>query len=502
MKSFRYLFILLLLCVFLTLFVSCRGSGTDPEGITTVQFYLVNMGQPPRGTPEVQEAINRIMEPQGVRINLTVLDGSSMTAQVPIAMAAGEAVDLMHPSGGGTSFLNMLASNNLTDLTDILPVHGPRIISTIDDIIPGLIGGTTINGRIMAIPNMFNKVSNFYFNVREDLLLRHNLGSMQALNSLADVERMLTVLRNADPTISPIVGEASGAILMNINDVHDFDNPTIALVIDSIGHVYLHDPYTVFNLFASDHFRRNLDTVRRWYQNGLVYRDAAINEERPEELVRANRGFSWFGNSETGVEVAKSAQTGHPITVRKIYSLPITTTIARHFSYMIPAVSRVPEASVKFLDNVFTDPRLTTLLVWGIEGRDHIVLPDGTVDFPPGVTVQTVAYRSTDFLSGNQFITPPWTGNPPDLRQQALVENRTTQLSPIFGFAFDASEFRAEIAAITATIDQYGPGLLSGTVDPAVNLPIFLDALNRAGAERLIAEQQRQLDAWWAQRGR
>jgi putative aldouronate transport system substrate-binding protein len=41
-------------------------------------------------------------------------------------------------------------------------------------------------------------------------------------------------------------------------------------------------------------------------------------------------------------------------------------------------------------------------------------------------------------------------------------------------------------------------GLESGSLDPDVVLPQFLEALNAADINKVIAENQRQLDAWLA----
>ena len=507
MKSFRSLFLLLMLCIILSPLMAGPGSDRNTDGVTTFQMFLVNLGGTPRGLPEVQEAVNRIIEPQGIRVNLNILDAASFTSQVPVRMASGDPIDLMHPQGGGTSFVNLLATNALMDLTDLLPRHGPRLLPTIDEYIPGVIAGTTINGRIMAVPQLKNKVSNYYLMVRGDLLARHNLGSLDSLNSLADIERLLTAFRAAEPNIPAIIPAAGqsgrmGTLIGAGYDIYDFNNQVEYIIVDSIGHVDPRDPHTVINIYRSPHYRRMLETVHRWYQNGLVLRDAAVNQEMAEELVRAGRGFAWFGRSEIGLEATKSGQTGYPIVARQINNTIIETTTVRRFAYVVPTIARAPEAAIKFLELWFTDERLSSLLAWGVEGRDWIRLPDGTADYPPGVTAQTVAYRSVDFFTGNQFITPPWTGNPPDLRQQSVAQHRTTPLSPIFGFSFDPSSVRTEIAAITSVVDQYVHSLASGTIDPAVNLPIFLDALDRAGAERIIAEQQRQLDAWWAQQRR
>ena len=66
------------------------------------------------------------------------------------------------------------------------------------------------------------------------------------------------------------------------------------------------------------------------------------------------------------------------------------------------------------------------------------------------------------------------------------------------GFTFDSSNVKTEYTAVTNVIDQYLPGLICGSVDPATEIPVFLQRLEEAGLGTIIAEKQTQLDAWAA----
>ena len=48
-------------------------------------------------------------------------------------------------------------------------------------------------------------------------------------------------------------------------------------------------------------------------------------------------------------------------------------------------------------------------------------------------------------------------------------------------------------------ISEYQPGLECGAVNPETELPKFIEALNSAGLQEIIAEKQAQLDAWKAE---
>ena len=71
-------------------------------------------------------------------------------------------------------------------------------------------------------------------------------------------------------------------------------------------------------------------------------------------------------------------------------------------------------------------------------------------------------------------------------------------MSPILGFAFNPEPVKTEIAQCQAVSKEYMPILGTGSADLATKLPEFLDKLNKAGSEKIVAEIQKQIDAWKA----
>lgn len=264
-----------------------------------------------------------------------------------------------------------------------------------------------------------------------------------------------------------------------------------------MGVAFFSDTHKVVNNYASPEYKNAMDVVRRWYQAGLVHKDAATTLDTAETLAAAGNVFSWLSESESGVEANKAAQVGYPIKALKLSSGSISTTQLTKFVYGVPATSQVPEAAVKLLNLIYTEPKMTNLLAWGIEGRDYVV-KDGIASYPEGVTAQSVPYHLADFLVGNQFNVLPWVGNPADFRDQVRAENQNAPTSELLGYAYNPENVTNELSAITNVIAEYRPALESGTTDPAEYLPAFIQALNDAGAETVIADMQAQLDAWLA----
>jgi putative aldouronate transport system substrate-binding protein len=501
--------LLVLVSVFVTTGVFAGGRGGSSGGGTSVvrEITLASAFNPiPSGLPQIQEAVNKIIEPRiNARIKILALESGVYSQQLSLMMASGEKLDLVQGMPVGTAnFTVMHAQRQLYDITDLIPRYAPDLVRTVNEIIPNFLEGTRVGGRIYSISGFYNKVLSDYFLARADYLDKYNI-DLYSVKSLDDVERVLGILKANEPNIAIIVTNQNDASVLNVEGgafYDDFNNPvsfdTLGDFVNRLAVVFLDNPGKVVNFYKTDNYRRQLERVHGWWNKGYVYKDAVINTDGQEVLIKNNVGITWTTGSELGVEVSKLNQTGHRIRAVKADPGLITTGAMTKFFWAVPAHSKEPEAALKFLNILYIDPDVNNLLVWGIEGRDYEVKANGTVGYPAGITATNVPYHSADFLWGNQFITKVWSGNPPDLREQAKKENQNAMVSPLLGFSIDTAPIQNEIATLSNVISQYRPGLESGMVDPATGLPEFIRALEAGGSEKLITEVQRQLDAWKA----
>ena len=148
---------------------------------------------------------------------------------------------------------------------------------------------------------------------------------------------------------------------------------------------------------------------------------------------------------------------------------------------------------MKFVSTLFTDEKVANLLTYGIEGK-HYELVDGRISLIADakyVTVgvwPTTAYNATTLLVGEN-----------ENKEEAYKEfNESGILSCTAGFSFDESNVAAEIAACDAVLNEYKLLLEKGFYNPDEYLPKMVDALKKAGLEKVIAEIQTQYDAWLA----
>ena len=163
-----------------------------------------------------------------------------------------------------------------------------------------------------------------------------------------------------------------------------------------------------------------------------------------------------------------------------------------------------PEAAMKVLNELYTNADLSNLYMYGIEGTHYKVLEEGgatngqdIIDYADGVDVTTTTYRkSGTWLQPNQFIGHTWYPSAPDYWDATREFNDTALKSVAFGFTYDSINVTNEVTACTNVVNKYHKALLCGALNPDETLPQFNQELKDAGIDAIIAEKQKQLDAW------
>jgi putative aldouronate transport system substrate-binding protein len=102
---------------------------------------------------------------------------------------------------------------------------------------------------------------------------------------------------------------------------------------------------------------------------------------------------------------------------------------------------------------------------------------------------------------GNTLLQAVSNKEDPDKNRMLIDYSDDSIDHPSLGFRFRTDPVAAELTAITAVADGTTRALLTGYVDPAVELSNFIEALKAAGIDTVKAEVQTQYDAWKATQG-
>lgn len=472
----------------------------DTEDIVVV---WPSMSAIPSGLQAVEDAINEITEAEiNTHVTLNMIEVGNYEQQVNLMISSGEQIDLMITLPSGTTGLSsMMSQKQLIDITDLLSEYAPNALAGVGDII----GGTQLDGATYAFPAYRSMASAIYINMRTDVL--EDLGLLEKahnMTSFSEFEEILQAVAESDKwsTLSPIVNnDAEGSVLPYSNTLYYTDNFSDISDFDSLGSTYVgvdvnDDSATVVNLYATDAYKNNYELVKKWYDNGWVYKDAATSSDMGAELVKSNVGFSYIAMTEKGSESSTDTNCGMEMTKIAIHDMPISTSTAAKFTWAVPTSSKAPEAAITFLEMMFTDSRVANLFAWGIEGTDYELNEDGVACYIEGN--ESPAYHSVDFLNASSFVVAPWDGSDPDLREQQAQYMEESPISPYLGFSCDTTSITNEITAMTNAVSEYGPQIGSGMADEDT-FQAFLDKLDSGDFQNIVDLYQTELNEWLSQ---
>ena len=465
----------------------------DIDNIKVLLFDTRGVGQ---YAGPVIDKLNELTEKKaGVHADVTMITIGEYISQLGLQLASGDQLDVISLGFGPTSFASLLAQGQLMDITDLLENEGAGTYEELKD----YINVFSLEGRIYGLPPYRNYSSSSYMTMRKDTLEELGmLDSALAMTSWDEVEALFDKVAT-ETDLKPM---ASGKnILWSSGDIFPGGKFSDAIFYDglgdSLGLVYTDEATnTVSNLLEQDAYRQQQEMVRKWYDTGWIYKDSPYEDNTSEVFIKDNVSFAMFGTSEYGVETAKKEATGRDVVSIELIKNKLTTGNVSSFGLAIPHTAQEPEAAMRWINELYTNPDAINLLFWGVEG-DNYVIKDGQAAYPDGTTPNSIGYHSVDFLYGNYFAALPWEGSGANFRQEAYDMLKSAEMSPYFGFNINADGLTNLVSGLSAITDQYNGAIRCGAFTDEM-YDEYLADLKAASVDEYLAAYQEQLDAWLA----
>lgn len=467
----------------------------EPENIVV---RMVCLGTVPSDLKLVEDAINKISIPKiNVKVSLEAISIANYNSQLTIDMTSGEQVDVFF----AMNYSSLLANSQLLDITDYIKQYGQGIV---DECSTEWLKATSAGGRIYAVPVINGKAMTCTIAMRTDILKKYGLKTDFKMNedikddgmqiTLDQLDSILKTVKEKEPDLIPLYYPFSGQALTGLIN---YDPLT-----DGNGVLMGNDGWKVVDLYETDEYYQILKKERDWYQKGYIKSDAATDTESESSYMSAGRLFSTISYSEIGLDAQYKASTGYDYTCVKIKTPLISSSSLSGMIWGVSSTTKVPDASVKFLNLAYSDKDIANLMCYGVQNTHWVLNSEGTVSYPDGVDNSNAKYPSSTYWAmPNSLIADVLSGNPIDYNKTLANNNKTAPVSRALGFAFDQSKVSTQSAAVSAVLDEYLPGLKTGSLDLDDSFDKFIKKLKSAGMDDIIAEKQKQLDAWCADNG-
>ncbi|WP_167859184.1 DUF3502 domain-containing protein [Paenibacillus cymbidii] len=480
---------------------SDSGKKTDLPPVELSWYLPIS---PQKDTALVEAEINKYLKDKiNATIKLNFIDFGAYESKMNTMTATGEVFDMAWTANWGFDFTRAVAKGSFAEMDELLPKYAPELNKKLEKYWNAI----KIDNKIYGIPFNLTTVPQAQGVVLfKDLVDKYKFDTSK-VKSLRDLEPFYdAVLKNEKDVTAIGTDNTHGGSFVNLF------SPTWLQegAFNTVGIIRLDDPnLKIVNQYDQPEVKEALKVARDWYQKGYFKKDVLAIKD-PEQDFIAGKYASNFAGVAPGWDAGMGSRWKHPLV--QVYwenreQKPLATSTGLLSSMTaISKTSKNKERAMMFLNLVNTDPVLYNLLGFGIEGKHYKIIkkvgdrPDQVlVGDPDGVDPKANGYsHQLEWMFGD-----PWNAyqrseaslGVSKLQQDWLAK---AQVSPIFGWNFNGEKVADKLATVATVVSQYWIPLSIGAVDPDVELPKFLEKLKNAGADAIIAEKQKQLDAWKA----
>lgn len=283
------------------------------------------------------------------------------------------------------------------------------------------------------------------------------------------------------------------------------DSYVVVCNIDPFFMIKGYDDNTVFNLYETPEYLEFCKMIQRMVDKGIF----AYDYTGKSEWNYTGGMFGWPG---WGYTYMQEHLYGDAFTTKMVVNKYIWTDTNNYFSAgtAISANCAEPERAMMILNLVNTDPDFATMWRFGIEGEHYIINEQGKMQFEgskrnSGDRADWGYYYWYAAPVGNLTIVkaPESLTGPDGIMLKEMIRYNNEAVRPRhMGFVFDINPVSNELAACTNVVMEYRDVLRNGQLESqeAVERAVaeFVSKLKANGVDKIVAECQKQIDAWEA----
>lgn len=488
-------------------------AGTDEKGAPTVdagswdgEISEIVMTYLDMATPtdlqKVEDAVNAITEPDiGVHVTFKEYPIFTAATQYPLDVTAGEQIDLMM-----VPFVDVkqFAEQGLIDpLDDLLAENAPYISWVLENEGYPLLDGTLYEDEHYGVAPVM-----YYYGTGGNILVPNEYLEKAGVTieegkvySLEELTEVYAALKEAYPDCYPV-----GTIINN--SVSGASTPTFfGVVMDplgataSSGALMSYDSKEIVNFYKTEEYKTYLSYCDKWQKAGYIHPDATTVDGTANELIKSGVLLSENMTSQPVMKSDLESGIGKECTQILTSEPYYTAQSGAGTFWAVPITAEEPEAAVRFLDYTYSNHDLHNLILWGIVD-EHIKVVDADnylIDFVDGLDGNSSPYFNTFGLYGDRRYEYVWNLNNSKEANQAYTEAAMKNSFSDIGYAYDSSRMATAVSNVNAVCAQYIPTLECGLADDwEAYYNEFIEALDNAGINDIIADNQACFDEWLA----
>lgn len=463
--------------------VSGAENLTDDESeFVSLTYYFV-VSSVPKDLATVNSALNKIFrERLNCEVRLKPIIESEYESTLNLMINTGDEFDICFTSNWILDYYQNAKLGAFVDISSLLETYVPTALETIPE---KLWNAASVNGGIYGVINnqVVPRTAGLTFQTAwYERFMAENPGYV--FDSLESVEPYLEFCyeNGADKTNLMEGFYPQGLLaLWGFDDIGGVSSPGVVRADDT--------EVRVINQFETKEFQDMIQLARRYYEKGYM-------GDISQALVPSKEVVYLSSTWKPGASAEESLSRGVDLTSVAIGPSRTYNSWLLNSINAVSVTSANPIRALKVLELMYSDAEVFNMMNFGIEGM-HYVKQSGNY-------VRTVAnsgyYLASGWEFGNQFNSYLLPGQDEDLWEQTAELNATAEDSVLVGFQFNPSPVSVQLANCNSVYEEYVTTFLTGAYEGQTENKYreFLAKLKAAGAEDVIREKQKQVDAWRA----
>lgn len=502
----RILFVLLACFVLISSLSGCQPTKTTDDGNKQVELHWVF------GGPGKLEDSDRVWQEFNTQladylpntsVKFTCIPHADFAEKWRLMSAAQENVDIAWVSWA-LNFVEEVNKGSYMDITDLVNEYGQDMKADFPD---WLLGLTTINGKVYAIPNYQMMASPTGFSIDKhhvdngwlDIKAAEELFASDKVLHKEDYKMFEEYIQKTQENGEQVKYISTQFLTRAIKNRIGLPAGGFEGIVANAVLARDEEGYKVYdrNVDFPDNYEY-YDLVSEWYKKGYIRPDIL---ENPTEASGAYL-LDWTSIFK-GTAERVSTKLGRPMEVFTMDGNLYVTHKGSSTNTAIASTSKNPVRAMQLL-NIMNSKKgadLLNLLTYGFEGEHYKKVSDTSIEWlgagVPGASDNKYGYEN--WALGNALVTYTTQSDPEGWNEYIHEDiNMKAKMSRLSGFSIDLKPIKLQIAQYNAVMKEY-EYIDKGTTP---NYKELLEERNakliEAGSQQIIQEVQRQIDEWVA----
>lgn len=447
----------------------------------SLKWYFVG-GFPQTDQERIFGEVNKLLKE---RINATcefvALGWGDYENKMNVVISSGQDYDVCYTSDFMNPYAKNVGKGAFAPLDDLLKEYAPETYASIDEAYWDAI---RVNGKIYGVINQQVFARTPAVTIPKELAETYGF----------DLETLDGDLDNLTPFLDKVHADHP-ELAVRVGGVTTSFDTLVAQ--GTPGAVRMDDEtLTVFNQFKSEEFLHSAEVLRQWNAKGYTHGEeflVSLPTVVPGKLIYSAEVDGAYKPSNPTTNTAGIEVITIPFDKPTITTGGIVATMQA-----ISANSKNKERAMMMLEIFNTDQDAYMLLNYGIKGEHWDTDEEGFLD----TTLEASANYSpgVNWMFATNFMQIPYANEGLDIWERTKTFNAEAEKSVALGFSFDSEPVKNEIAKCSVIGEEYA-GLKYGIYSEE-EVAQMVQEMDDAGADVIIAELQRQLDAWAESNGK